>query len=257
MSDINIKDIIIADRTRKDMGQIEILMRSIKDIGLMQPIGVNKKNELLFGHRRYLACKGLGWETIPCNVFEIDADDRLKPLKMERHENEIRKEMTPSEKVAIAEKIEEALKGRWGSNQHQKKEEVQNIAPPSQGKSVDIASKSVGLNRETYRQAKQVVKSGNEEAIQRMNSGEAISKVYKETIKKVEPKPSEKVLKNPEPKTIEQEIEVKPKTIKITLYNNPVDGAMEFIQEAGNSYSEKLAISVLKILGHKIEIDHK
>lgn len=40
------------------------------------------------------------------------------------------------------------------------------------GKSADIAAKAVGINRETYRQAKAVVNSGNQEEIQAKDSGE-------------------------------------------------------------------------------------
>ncbi|WP_041284701.1 hypothetical protein [Desulfoscipio gibsoniae] len=64
--------------------------------------------------------------------------------------------LTPSEKVELARRIEEALGGRQGSNQYQRKEDPQNFAEAQKGESRDIAAKAVGMNRETYRQAKAV-----------------------------------------------------------------------------------------------------
>lgn len=65
----------------------------------------------------------------------------------------------------MARRIEEALAGRRGSNQYQQKVDTQNLADAPKGESRDIAAKAVGLNRETYRQAKAVVDSGNQEGI--------------------------------------------------------------------------------------------
>lgn len=230
---VRIEDITIEKRARKDLGDIITLSKSIESLGLLQPVGVTKEKVLLFGHRRVQACKALGWETIPARIFEIDADDRLKPLKMEQHENEYRKEMTPSEKVAIAEKIEEALKGRWGGD----RTKVPDLAPCTQGKSRDIAADAVGMKPELYRQAKAITKTGNDEAIQRIDSGEPISRVYNETVKK-----------KPQPKP-------EPKRIKITLCENPIDDAMQIIQQAGGGYAEKLGMAILKYLGHKVEVE--
>jgi len=48
------------------------LMQSIKDLGLMQPIGVvleDKKYFIVWGNRRLDSCKKLGWKTIPAVLF--------------------------------------------------------------------------------------------------------------------------------------------------------------------------------------------
>lgn len=85
---------------------------------------------------------------------------------MEREENEHRMDLTPSEKVEIAKRIEEAMDGRQGSNQHKQKVGVQNFVQAESGtKTIEIAAKAVDMNRETYRQAKAVVDSGNIEVI--------------------------------------------------------------------------------------------
>ncbi|MDO5388055.1 MAG: ParB/RepB/Spo0J family partition protein [Clostridia bacterium] len=62
-------------RTGFDRGSIDVLAKSIKNYGVLQPIGVrliNKKiYELIFGERRLMACKIAGIESIPAIVTEI------------------------------------------------------------------------------------------------------------------------------------------------------------------------------------------
>ena len=102
-------------------------------------------------------------------------------LRMERDENEQRLDFTPSERVAIARRIEESLAGRQGNptgaNQYATGKSNhdgngQNFVQFQRGKSGDIAARAVDMNRETYRQAKSVVDSGNQEAIEKMDKGE-------------------------------------------------------------------------------------
>lgn len=77
IEDIKIKDIEIIENVRisvKDRSLIE-LMESVKQHGLLQPIGVGKektgKYALVYGHRRLTACKKLGWVTIPAIVEDL------------------------------------------------------------------------------------------------------------------------------------------------------------------------------------------
>lgn len=62
-------------RSGFDRGNIEELAKSIKNYGVLQPIGVrliNKKiYELIFGERRLMACKMAGIDSIPAVVTEI------------------------------------------------------------------------------------------------------------------------------------------------------------------------------------------
>lgn len=90
-------------------------------------------------------------------MLDIAADDPVTALRMEREENEHRVDLTTSEKVEIAKRIEEANAGR---NHRPSEESRQNFAQLPQGKSADIAAKAVDMNRETYRQAKLLLKGG-------------------------------------------------------------------------------------------------
>lgn len=81
--EIPIKDITIGKvQTRvRDVGRnIDELAANIHKNGLLQQIAVapstvqKGKYEIILGQRRYLACKMLGMETIPCTVFDESID---------------------------------------------------------------------------------------------------------------------------------------------------------------------------------------
>jgi ParB family transcriptional regulator, chromosome partitioning protein len=63
-----IAEIIIGDRHRRDMGDIEGLAASISDVGLLHPIVIRQDGLLLAGRRRLEACRLLGWDAIPVSV---------------------------------------------------------------------------------------------------------------------------------------------------------------------------------------------
>lgn len=92
---IQIKDIRIKKRVRKDLGDLSALKESLKLYGLMNPITLNKKYELIAGERRLQAAKQLGWTTINANI--IDNLSEIEQLEMELEENNQRKEFTDAE----------------------------------------------------------------------------------------------------------------------------------------------------------------
>jgi ParB/RepB/Spo0J family partition protein len=98
---IRIEDIIVGNRFRKDLGDIDSLTKTIRDVGLLQPIGITENNQLVYGARRLQACKRLGWTEIPVNVITLK-----DIIKGEFVENSARKDFTFSERQAILEEIE-------------------------------------------------------------------------------------------------------------------------------------------------------
>ena len=92
---IPIKDIKVKRRVRKDLGDLSALKESLKLYGLMNPITLNKKYELIAGERRLQAAKQLGWTTINANI--IDNLSEIEQLEMELEENNQRKEFTDAE----------------------------------------------------------------------------------------------------------------------------------------------------------------
>ena len=65
---INVDDIIVYERHRKDLGDIEGLAADIEANGLYHPVVVNHDNELLIGERRLAAVVQLGWDKIDCTI---------------------------------------------------------------------------------------------------------------------------------------------------------------------------------------------
>lgn len=101
-----IADIIIGARHRKDLGDLDALAESIRTLGLLQPIGIHEDLTLVFGHRRLLACVLLGWTEIDVRIVNVSSI-----ALGEMTENEVRKNFTESERVAIFRTIETVGQG--------------------------------------------------------------------------------------------------------------------------------------------------
>ena len=56
-----ISDIIIGKRHRRDMGDLDALARTIRDLGLLHPVVIRPDVTLIAGERRLCAAKLLGW----------------------------------------------------------------------------------------------------------------------------------------------------------------------------------------------------
>lgn len=92
---VSIKDIKVKHRVRKDLGDLESLKDSLRRYGLLNPITLNSKYELVAGERRLEAAKAIGWTNISANI--IDNLSELSQLEMEIEENNQRKEFTDDE----------------------------------------------------------------------------------------------------------------------------------------------------------------
>ena len=92
---INIEDIKIKKRVRKDLGDLEALKNSLRIYGLLNPITLNSKYELIAGERRLQAAKQLGWTNINAVILSNISD--VDELEMELEENNQRKEFTDQE----------------------------------------------------------------------------------------------------------------------------------------------------------------
>ena len=165
MENISIASIIVEGRFRKDMGDIEGLASSIKALGQIQPIVINKDRRLIAGGRRLAAMKLLGRETIAATVFDLDDIDALQ---VERDENDQRKSPTKSEMVALAEAIAEKLQGR--NHRPDKSGNISGLT--DQGETRDIAAAKAGLGSgKTLQAAQAVIANGIPELVQAMDDG--------------------------------------------------------------------------------------
>ena len=165
---LSVKDIVVGERHRKDMGDLDALVKSIGDVGLLQPIAVRPDNLLVSGERRLEAVKKLGWDVVPVRIV-FNLDEVLQLLKAERDENTCRKDFTPEEAVAIGLAIEEMEKPKAKERQAQakgkpqgtkKSEEVSCVNFTQQnGRTRDKVAEAVGMSGPTYEKAKRVVEA--------------------------------------------------------------------------------------------------
>ncbi len=55
-----------------DDRKVKELAKSLEEVGLQQPIGITKDNDLVFGFHRLCACNSLGWKTIDAIIITLD-----------------------------------------------------------------------------------------------------------------------------------------------------------------------------------------
>jgi hypothetical protein len=58
-----------------DDPDIIALAESIREIGLQEPLVISMDGFIISGHRRYAACKRLGWNTIRCRALSVHSQD--------------------------------------------------------------------------------------------------------------------------------------------------------------------------------------
>lgn len=162
---MNLAEISVGSRHRKDLGDIGRLCQSIQRVGLLHPIVVTPEGELIAGLRRLEACKRLGWTEIPTRI--VDLDDLLIA---ERDENTVRKDFTPTEAATIGRAIEEMERPMAKERQqiHGGTAPGRNTSPQigevsrearRQRESAFVAASAVGLSVDSYNRARQVTEA--------------------------------------------------------------------------------------------------
>jgi ParB family chromosome partitioning protein len=92
-------------RSAVDQGALDELMQSMSRRGLLQAIGVMERDgrfEVVWGHRRTMAARELGWDTIPARVVVRDAGGLLLDRA---HENLMRADLSPVEEGQLCEAL--------------------------------------------------------------------------------------------------------------------------------------------------------
>jgi ParB-like chromosome segregation protein Spo0J len=168
---VRITDIKIGERYRQDLGDVQVLADSIKEVGLLHPPVIDSGNMLIAGERRIRACELLGWTEIP--VRRLDLADIARG---EYAENAIRKDFTPSEAVAIAKALEPYEKEAAAERMRG----VRKISLGSEkGQTRDRLAAIVGMSGRTLEKAREVVGSGSRELIEEMDRTGKVDPVHR------------------------------------------------------------------------------
>lgn len=143
----------VGKRFRKDMGSIDALVDSIREVGLLHRVVVDSGFNLIAGERRLAACVRLGWRNIPATIVDLDAE---KTLRAQDDENAVRKDFTPTEAVAIRDarlaREREKAKGRINAGT----EPSDNL---SKGRARDKAAAGTGYSGQTLDKAAAVMEA--------------------------------------------------------------------------------------------------
>ena len=100
---LDISEIVINKRVRKNTGDLNQLAESMEKFGQMHPVIVNKKMELISGFRRVQCAKQLDWKTVFAIVVDVNSES--DKLTMELEENLRRKDFTEEEKIEAFKKL--------------------------------------------------------------------------------------------------------------------------------------------------------
>lgn len=111
---VKLADITVENRAREDYGDLDELMESIKEKGVLQPITLAQKEDgslkLLAGGRRYESSLRLEIPTIPAIIRE--GEDEITELEIELIENVHRKDFTWVEKATLTDRIDQLYKSK-------------------------------------------------------------------------------------------------------------------------------------------------
>ena len=164
---IPVEDIAVRDRFRQDLGDLDALAQDIDRRGLLSPVllqrnGTKPPFELIDGERRLRACRDrLGRKTVEARLLDLDD---LTGGQIAA--NTLQKGFSLSERVAIGLAVEVRLGERRGGdhgNQYVggKRQDLDGC----HGRRTDaVAAERAGFgNRQTYRNARQIVLAARQE----------------------------------------------------------------------------------------------
>jgi N6-adenosine-specific RNA methylase IME4/ParB-like chromosome segregation protein Spo0J len=156
---MHIDQIQIGYRYRKDLGDLTPLSTSIEEVGLLHPVVVTPAGRLIAGQRRLEACRGLGWTDIPVTVVDL-----LQAARGEAHENFVRKDLLPSEIVALKRAIE-PLERRDARTRQGTRVDLGTASDvqPDSGDTRDKIARYLGVGRTTIERAEAVVEAAEEQ----------------------------------------------------------------------------------------------
>jgi ParB-like chromosome segregation protein Spo0J len=245
---MGITDIIVGDRHRKDLGDLDDLVHSIIVVGMLQPIIVNWDKRLIAGRRRLEAAKRAGWSRVPVQVVQLE---KLCRLRAEHDENVCRKDFTPSEAVAIGRAIEEmeqkcGIERKWASRarpgekvgaarDNQGASKLDAPSGTAKGRSDEKAARAVGMGKDTYRKAKAVVEAAEQDpqlapVVEEMDRTGKVDPAY------------QKVKANGEPKR------------RAAHFHDLADGAKELLRDHKAAFS-KTQMRDMGFIGKPMEVE--
>ena len=84
IENINILELHEYKKNAKKHDEIQInnVMQSIKEFGMVQPLVIDQNNTIIIGHCRFRALKRLKWEEVPCVRIENLSENEINKLRL-------------------------------------------------------------------------------------------------------------------------------------------------------------------------------
>jgi ParB family chromosome partitioning protein len=108
---VRIEAVVVRERIRSDLGELQPLMDSLRRHGQFSPILITRDSELIAGHRRLESARRLGWSSIEAVVLDQADDETL--LELEIEENVQRKQLSNEELAAAVARLERMRHPWW------------------------------------------------------------------------------------------------------------------------------------------------
>lgn len=170
---VELERIVVADRIRRDVGDVSTLAESIKEVGQLNPLVVTPDMRLIAGERRLEALRLLGRKTALVTLLDFDSVAKL--AMAERDENTERLPFTREEQIRAAMRIEEALKPAAEERRREMgkigpavrdgiipKPSMGSRDPMDHGRTAEHAANAVGISQATYKRGREVVRALDE-----------------------------------------------------------------------------------------------
>lgn len=169
---VQVSEIRVGRRCRKEVGDIEALKESLSRLGMLQPIVLDSGTGLVSGWRRLQAAKALGWSEVPA-VTVSGIETAIQRLQAERDENCCREDMTAPEKANLVRALlpleaEEAKRAQREAGGDKKSEKAKRgpiasakvseaFAATDERRAMTKAARAVGWGRTTAKRAIEVL----------------------------------------------------------------------------------------------------
>jgi ParB-like chromosome segregation protein Spo0J len=181
----------VGKRYRSDLGDLGPLEDSIREIGLLHPVVVDRLHNLIAGQRRLEAWKRARPDSkaIPAVVVET-LDDALARLRAERDENVCRKDMTASELYALGKQIERLERPKAKERQG-RRSDLRPATSSSDEEKVatnEKVAEAVGMSKSQWERLKRVgdaAAAGDEAAIEALKAVDSGTKTISRADKDV------------------------------------------------------------------------
>ena len=247
---VNLEQIKVTDRIRKDFGDIQELADDIKENGLINPPVVTPDTyELIAGERRLKAMKLLGYSQI--EVRPMSVKDAEHQLNLEISENETRKDFSKKERIDYARRLEriENVKSeeRRKSTLKQNLTDVENLPPRENGKTRDIVASKLGIGSgKQYEKEKYIADNANPTLLSDWDKGDISTHAAYVQIKNEKDELEKKVkqLESRKPEVVE-------KIIDNTDYSS-IEKKTKELQQLQNKYN--IQSDKINILNDRVSI---